>query len=88
MNVVQFLTYVVIDPSHKSSWSKSIMQLKSLKGSSSPKALSTTTYIHHNHRIHAKHRLTYSLHNSKARLPHSLSYKELATQALDRKSVV
>ena len=33
MHVVQFLTYAVIDPSHKSFWSKSIMQFKSLKGS-------------------------------------------------------
>ena len=29
-------------------------------------------------------RLTYSLHNSKARLPHSLSYKNLATHAFDQ----
>ena len=31
MHVVQFLTYAVIDPLHKSSWSKSIMQFKSLE---------------------------------------------------------
>ena len=48
------------------------------------KVLSTTTYIHHAHRNHGRHRLTYSLHNSKARLPHSLSYKELATHAFDQ----
>ena len=29
-----------------------------------------------------KHRLIYSLHNSKARLPHSLSYENLATHIL------
>ena len=33
MHVVQFLTYDIIDPSHKSFWSKSIMQFKSLRGS-------------------------------------------------------
>ena len=33
MHVVQFLTYAVIDPSHKSFWFKSIMQFKSLRGS-------------------------------------------------------
>ena len=49
-----------------------------------PKALSTITYIHHTHRNHGRHRLTYSLHNSKARLPHSLSYKELVTHAFDQ----
>ena len=27
------LTYAIIDPSHKSFWSKSIMQFKSLRGS-------------------------------------------------------
>ena len=47
MHVVQFLTYDVIDPSHKSFWSKLIMQFKSLKGSYAPKVLSTTTYIYH-----------------------------------------
>ena len=31
MHVIQFLTYAVIDPSHKSFWSKSIMQFKSLE---------------------------------------------------------
>ena len=33
MHVVQFLIYAVIDPSHKSFRSKSIMQFKSLRGS-------------------------------------------------------
>ena len=47
-----------------------------------PKALSTTTYIHHTHRNHGRHRLTYSLH--KVKLPHSLSYKELATHAFNQ----
>ena len=56
MHVVQFLIYAIIDPSHKSFWSKSIMQFKSLRGSSSPKALSTTTYIHHTHRNHGRHK--------------------------------
>ena len=42
-----------------------------------------TTYIHHNHRNHEKHKSIYSLHNSKARLPHSLSYKNLAAHAFD-----
>ena len=51
------------------------------------KVLSTTTYIHHTHRNHGRHRLTYSLHNSKARLPHSLSYKELAFDQIHHKSI-
>ena len=84
MHVVQFLIYAVIDPSHKNFWSKSIMQFKSLRGSWSPKALSTTTYIHHTHRNHGRHKSIYSLHNSKARLPHSLSYENLATHTLDK----
>ena len=54
------------------------------KDGQSPKALSTTTYIHHIHRNQGRHRLTSSLHNSKVRLPHSLSYKELATHAFNR----
>ena len=40
--------------------------LNHYKDGQSPKALSTTTYIHHTHRNHGRHRLTYSLHNSKA----------------------
>ena len=58
--------------------------LNHYKDGQSPKALNTTTYIHHNHIYHKRHRLIYSLHNSKARLPHSLSYKELATHAFDQ----
>ena len=60
------------------------MQFKSLKDGQSPKALSITTYIHHNHRYHGKHKSIYLLHNSKTRLPHSHSYKNLATHVLDK----
>ena len=54
-----------------------------MKDGQSPKAL-RTTYIHHNHRNLGEHKLIYSLHNSKARLPHSLSYKDLVTYAFDQ----
>ena len=56
--------------------------LNHYKDGQSPKVLSTTTYIHHNHRYHGKHKSIYSLHNSKVRLPHSLIIK-LATHAFD-----
>ena len=48
------------------------------------KALSTTTYIHHTHKNHERYRITYSLHNSKARLSHSVSYKNLTTHTFDQ----
>ena len=54
------------------------------KDGQSPKALSITTYIHHNHRNLGKHKSIYSLYNSKAKLSHSLSYKNLATHVFDQ----